>query len=83
MGGYRRPVPPSLLVASDTEAVQRGARVLGAGLHPADGGRLATVPVETSLRHLHVIGPTGSGKSTSPGRLGAQRHRCRSCRLPG
>ncbi|KPM56398.1 hypothetical protein ACG83_00015 [Frankia sp. R43] len=64
MGGYRRPVPPALLVADEPEAIRRGDRIVGASLHPADGGRLVTVPAETSLRHVHIVGPTGSGKST-------------------
>jgi hypothetical protein len=56
------PAPASLLVPA-ADATSRGQRVLGVGLHPADGGHLVTVPEATSNHHVHVIGPTGSGKS--------------------
>jgi energy-coupling factor transporter ATP-binding protein EcfA2 len=63
IGGHVRPVPSKLLAAADDPRLTR-RRVLGESLHPSQRGQVATVPVGTSLHHLHVIGPTGSGKST-------------------
>jgi hypothetical protein len=40
-----------------------GDRVLGVSLHPADSGDLVTMPAASTTHHLHIIGPTGSGKS--------------------
>lgn len=62
IGGHINPAPERLLVSEDGEP--SGARVLGESLHPAQRGELVTVPVDTSLHHLHLVGPTGSGKST-------------------
>jgi hypothetical protein len=59
--GHINPVSEQVLV-SDERA--EGQRVLGESLHPAQRGELVTVPTDTSLHHLHVVGPTGSGKST-------------------
>ena len=55
------PTPGPLLVSS-----QRLGQVqlLGASLHPADAGRVVTVPVTTYLHHVHVTGVTVAGKST-------------------
>jgi energy-coupling factor transporter ATP-binding protein EcfA2 len=39
-------------------------RAVGASMHPADHQRLVAVPLATSTSHLHIIGPTGSGKSS-------------------
>ncbi|MCA1675969.1 MAG: type IV secretory system conjugative DNA transfer family protein [Actinobacteria bacterium] len=38
-------------------------RLLGRSLHPADGRRLVRLPSASCTSHVHVIGPTGSGKS--------------------
>lgn len=64
VGGHVNPTPPALRLPEPMAASRPGDRVLGASLHPAEQGDLITVPVSTSLHHLHVIGPTGSGKST-------------------
>lgn len=45
--------------ASDDE------RLLGRSLHPASAGQLVRLPVTSCLSHVHVIGPTGTGKSTA------------------
>jgi hypothetical protein len=64
IGGHINHVPERLLVSAE-DAVRRPAeRVLGESLHPAQRGELVRIPVDTSLRHIHAIGPTGSGKST-------------------
>jgi hypothetical protein len=44
-------------------------RILGTSLHPADAGQLVTLPVRSGLHHLHIVGPTGSGKSTELAQL--------------
>ncbi|MGR6971420.1 type IV secretory system conjugative DNA transfer family protein [Streptomyces cynarae] len=61
--GKEYPAPPSLLRPVEAPD-QSGERVLGAGLHPGQRDLLVTLPTESSLHHLHVVGPTGSGKST-------------------
>lgn len=39
-------------------------RILGESAYPSQAGRLAVLRPKESLRHLHVIGPSGVGKST-------------------
>jgi DNA helicase HerA-like ATPase len=63
IGGHISEVPNKLLANEDARKTAR-QRTLGESLHPGQRGRLVVVPPETSLHHLHVIGPTGSGKST-------------------
>jgi hypothetical protein len=45
------------------EKVRKAARLVGIGTHPASEHPLG-LEAEDGLRHLHVIGPTGVGKST-------------------
>ncbi|WP_406391392.1 hypothetical protein OG806_08310 [Streptomyces sp. NBC_00882] len=66
--GRQYPAPSALLRPMDADDLPR-RRVLGAGLHPSQRDQVVTLPVESSLHHLHVIGPTGSGKSTLLARL--------------
>ncbi|MFF5363155.1 type IV secretory system conjugative DNA transfer family protein [Streptomyces scabiei] len=66
--GRQYPAPTALLRPLDAKDLPR-ERVLGAGLHPSQRDQVVTLPVESSLHHLHVIGPTGSGKSTLLARL--------------
>lgn len=54
LGSRRLPPPPS---------VGRSGRVLGVSTWPGREQQLRLTPND-SLRHLHVIGPTGVGKST-------------------
>lgn len=56
------PVPTALLLPDDGEP--QGQRILGTSTHPASQGRPVLLPEVTSRSHLHVIGPTGTGKST-------------------
>jgi energy-coupling factor transporter ATP-binding protein EcfA2 len=64
-GNHGRQYPaPSVLLRPVERGHQLSERVLGAGLHPSQRDQLVTLPVESSLHHLHVVGPTGSGKST-------------------
>lgn len=44
-------------------AIAQGGRIIGASTYPGSERPLA-LGVSDSLRHLHVIGPTGVGKST-------------------
>ncbi|EKX63082.1 type IV secretory system conjugative DNA transfer family protein [Streptomyces ipomoeae] len=61
--GKEHPAPASLL--RPIEATDHTSeRVLGAGLHGSQRDQLVTLPTDSSLHHLHVVGPTGSGKST-------------------
>jgi hypothetical protein len=55
--------PTTLLLPPDVSNAPTNERILGAALHPADAGRLVTMPTASSTYHLHVTGPTGSGKS--------------------
>lgn len=64
VGGHVNPVPAGLRLSADEAAKQPGERLLGESLHPAEDGDLVRVPIQTSLHHVHVVGPTGSGKST-------------------
>ncbi|MEV8545627.1 type IV secretion system DNA-binding domain-containing protein [Streptomyces sp. NPDC051572] len=69
-GNHGRQYPaPSVLLRPVERGHQLSERVLGAGLHPSQRDQVVTLPVESSLHHLHVIGPTGSGKSTLLARL--------------
>lgn len=51
-----RTLPPA-------EAVGRSGRVLGDSTHPG-AERPVAVSVDDGMRHLHLVGPTGVGKST-------------------
>lgn len=51
-----RPLPPA-------RAISAKGRVIGKGTWPGAEQDLALTP-DDSLRHLHVLGPTGTGKST-------------------
>jgi hypothetical protein len=48
---------------------RRADRVLGASLHPADQGRLVTMPLASAGHHIAVTGPTGSGKTNILGQM--------------
>jgi hypothetical protein len=61
------PLPESVLRPSG--AVTDSDRVLGEAGFPAQAGQAAVLGIRSSLRHLHVIGPTGVGKSTVLARL--------------
>jgi len=60
--GFGR-APGALLVAGDKPETPPQERLLGRSLHPADSGRLVRLPTTSCTSHVHVIGPTGSGKS--------------------
>jgi hypothetical protein len=51
-----------LLPAS--EAIAREGRIIGLSTYPGAEQRKLALRVQDSLQHLHVIGPTGVGKST-------------------
>jgi hypothetical protein len=57
------PPPAELLAAPDADTT--AVRIAGASTHPATSGRLIQLPLSSYRAHLHVVGPTGSGKSTS------------------
>ena len=60
-GGHITPVPQRLIVRTEQA---EGERLLGESSHPSQRGDLVRVPLETNVKHFHIIGPTGSGKST-------------------
>ncbi|MDQ0776344.1 hypothetical protein QF026_004810 [Streptomyces aurantiacus] len=62
--GRQYPAPSALLLPQERRH-QRTERVLGAGLHPSQADQLVTLPTESALHHVQVVGPTGSGKSTA------------------
>ncbi|MGH3903843.1 MAG: type IV secretory system conjugative DNA transfer family protein [Pseudonocardiaceae bacterium] len=62
------PPPTPLLVpgtnnSDDADEDGRQERLLGRSLHPASAERLVALPTQSCLSHVHLIGPTGSGKS--------------------
>lgn len=57
------PAPPALLVPDGMDTAAE--RIAGTSPHPADQGRLVRLPLSSYRSHVHVIGPTGSGKSTT------------------
>ena len=59
--GIQAGPPPSTLLTDDA----RDERILGSAVHPAASGKLVRLPTSSSLHHVHVIAPTGSGKSTT------------------
>jgi len=60
--GFSR-APGALLLADTKDKATSDERLLGRSLHPADSGRLVRLPATSYTSHVHVIGPTGSGKS--------------------
>ncbi|MFK0249739.1 type IV secretory system conjugative DNA transfer family protein [Amycolatopsis azurea] len=56
------PPPPSL---TDVKALRaRSERVLGVSQHPATSGAQVRLPWSSYAAHLHLLGPSGVGKST-------------------
>jgi hypothetical protein len=53
--------PAALLTPPDASGLR--TRVIGVALHPADAEQLVIMPSASAAYHLHVVGPTGSGKS--------------------
>lgn len=56
------PPPERLLVRPDD--AEPDARIIGRSLHRSVAEWPVTLPVRAALSHSHLIGPTGSGKST-------------------
>lgn len=65
----RRQLPPA--PASTVRKASSTTRVTGQATFPGREGLLA-LPPESALRHLHVMGPTGTGKSTLLANLALQ-----------
>jgi hypothetical protein len=57
--------PRSLLVPADQPEKAKGDRVLGASTHIRSQGELVRLPSSSLASHVHVIAPTGAGKSTT------------------
>ena len=60
---YLAPVPSTLLLAPE-QASTTTERLLGRSTHPTSRDQLVRLPESASRSHLHLIGPTGTGKST-------------------
>jgi len=59
-------VPPrSLLVPADRPEKAEGDRLLGTSTHGRTRGDLVRIPARSLASHVHVIAPTGAGKSTT------------------
>lgn len=56
------PLDERTLIPATT--AKRGDRIVGESAYSSQAGRLAVLRPRESLRHLHVIGPSGVGKST-------------------
>lgn len=56
------PAPQPLLNAATEGRPDR--RIIGRSLHPASAGQAVALPIRAALSHSHLIGPTGTGKST-------------------
>jgi hypothetical protein len=56
-------LPPQKLLATDI--TNPTERIAGTSTHPATRGQAVRMPLPTYHAHLHVIGPTNSGKSTT------------------
>jgi hypothetical protein len=59
-GGRQLPPPSGALIPTATDPT---LRVTGRATYPGQEG-FVRLPVEDGLRHLHVVGSTGTGKST-------------------
>ena len=59
------PAPRSLLIPADKPEQADGDRLIGASTHPRDEGALVRLPLRSSTSHVHLIAPTGAGKSTT------------------
>lgn len=65
--GHRQ-LPPTTGTTLALNADRAGKRVLGRATYPGQEGWLH-LPPAAALHHLHIIGPTGTGKSTLLGGL--------------
>lgn len=57
--------PRSLLIAADKPQKAGGDRIVGASTHARARGTLVRLPAASLASHVHVIAPTGAGKSTT------------------
>jgi hypothetical protein len=59
------PPPRSLLLPADQPQKVRGDRIIGTSTHARTRGALVRLPAASLASHVHVIAPTGAGKSTT------------------
>jgi hypothetical protein len=58
-------VPPrALLVPADRPEQAEGDRIIGASIHVRTKDTVVRLPARSTTSHVHVIAPTGAGKST-------------------
>lgn len=62
--GSMLPPPRSLLVPADTPDKVEGDRIIGSSVHVQFKDSLIRLPAKSTASHVHVIAPTGAGKST-------------------
>lgn len=60
------------VMLAPSRGISRRGRVIGEGVSEPAARRPVALSVEDSLRHVHLIGPTGVGKSTLMARLALQ-----------
>lgn len=56
--------PQSLLVPADAPEQAEHDRIIGRSVHVQAGDSLVRLPAKSTASHVHVIAPTGAGKST-------------------
>jgi hypothetical protein len=56
--------PRSLLVPADAPEKAEGDRIIGSSVHVQSKDALVRIPAKSIASHVHVISPTGAGKST-------------------
>lgn len=56
--------PANLLVTNPAHS----ERIAGSSVHPATRGQAVRLPVKSCLSHVHIVSPTGTGKSTTVAR---------------
>ncbi len=57
--------PRKLLVPVDAPEKAEGDRIIGNSTHPQSKGDVVRLPAKSTASHVHVIAPTGAGKSTT------------------
>ncbi|NKE55399.1 ATP-binding protein [Lentzea sp. PSKA42] len=57
--------PPRSLLLSDQDTELTTERVVGTSTHPRTADRAVRVPAKSLASHIHLIAPTGAGKSTT------------------
>lgn len=57
--------PPSALLLNDHDAALATERIVGTSTHPRTANQAVRIPEKSLASHVHIIAPTGAGKSTT------------------